>query len=426
MLPTGDLSNLPPAARASINASRDSFVTADRGNVRGRNDATFDSRARHFVGWLEATGFTVHNFSLVESDNFPSLLAAYLHAVADGDNLLSLKLIGPAALCGYLTSASEAITLLTRKECSYLDPTTLANKRPKTLPMLGEIIRQRSAWKAPLPRKEPFTLAMIDALRDFLQAQTQRSSITHVFLISEYAVYDWLRLGVFTGSRISEYGQTSTARSKITGKRYACIPNSPDAGPWANQPLAFLAEDFTFYSATAILVDNRFCLLNTALEHIWELHIRFRFDKSKNNFTIRKFTRLPGMRFDPVIAAINIIRRAHILGILPGEPLGQYRAIGSSVNSLLQDSHVRDHLRMACRLAYPDPRHYCRIHILGLVAHSNRVTAALCLKLGGASDEEIAFRLRWHIASVPTYLRECFHGIDTMMQKAINGVYRTG
>ena len=231
---------------------------------------------------------------------------------------------------------------------------------------------------------------------------------------------------MFTGSRISEYGQTSTARSAVTGKRYACIPNSPDAGPWANQPIAFISADFVFYSAAALLVDNEFCLLNTALDHIWEVHIRFRFDKSKNNFTIRKYTCLPGMRFDPVIAAINIIRRAHLLGIPLSEPLGQYRAMSSSANSLLQDSHVRDHLRLACKLAYPDPRHYCRIHILGLVSHSNRVTAALCLKLGGASDEDIAFRLRWHIASVPTYLRECFNGIDQMMRTAINGVYRTG
>ncbi len=53
------------------------------------------------------------------------------------------------------------------------------------------------------------------------------------------------------------------------------------------------------------------------------------------------------------------------------------------------------------------------------------LTAALCLKLGGASDEVIAFRLRWHVASVPTYLRECFNGIDIVMQIAIRGVFQT-
>jgi len=267
---------------------------------------------------------------------------------------------------------------------------------------------------------------MIDALRGYLLDKSQRECITVIFLTSEYAVYDWLRLGVFTGSRVSEYGQTSAATKSASGRRFARIPNSPDAGIWANQPIAFIEPDFAFYNSKSILVDNAFCLLATALDHIWELHLRFRFDKSRTNFTIRKYTRLPGAQFDPVIAAINIIRRAHILSIPTSEPIGQYRNIGSSLNSFIQDRHVRDHLRLACRLAYPDPNHYCRIHILGLVAHSTRVTAALCLKLGGASNEEIAFRLRWHISSVPTYLRECFMGIDEIMQTAINGVHRTG
>jgi hypothetical protein len=66
---------------------------------------------------------------------------------------------------------------------------------------------------------------------------------------------------------------------------------------------------------------------------------------------------------------------------------------------MIRDHEVHNHLRLACcALAYPDPRHCCRIHILGLVAHSaRRVTAALCLKLGGASDEEIALSLYWHM-----------------------------
>jgi hypothetical protein len=99
---------------------------------------------------------------------FPSILAAYLHAVAAGDNCLNLMTLGQGALRGYLTAASNAITMLTKKPCSYLDPTTLAHKRLKTLPMLGEIISQRGAWKEPLPWKEPFTIAMIDSLRPFL------------------------------------------------------------------------------------------------------------------------------------------------------------------------------------------------------------------------------------------------------------------
>jgi hypothetical protein len=42
------------------------------------------------------------------------------------------------------------------------------------------------------------------------------------------------------------------------------------------------------------------------------VHIRFRFDKSKHNFTIRKYKRIPTAAFDPVLAVINIFRRAHM------------------------------------------------------------------------------------------------------------------
>jgi len=155
------------------------------------------------------------------------------------------------------------------------------------------------------------------------------------------------------------------------------------------------------------------------------LHLRFRFDKSRQNFTIRKYTRLPAAPFDPVIVAVNLLRRASLLQIPPSEPIGQFRHSSGTSNSMLFDRHVRDVMRQACCLAYPDPNHYCRLHISGIVAHSNRVTAALCLHLGGASNEEIAFRLRWHVSSVPTYLRECFNGIDTIMQTAICGAFQS-
>jgi hypothetical protein len=347
-----------------------------------------------------------------------------LTAVAAGDNLQQLPSLTAKTLNGYLSTAGATITFVTNQPCSYHDPSTIANKRPKTHPMIAEILRQRSTWRVPLPRKEPFTLAMFDELRAWLLLQSRSSTILATFLWREYAVYDWARLAIFTGSRISEYGQTSSHRTS-TGGPFAKIPVSRDAGVWAGQPLAFIADDFTFYSYQCILLHRRYCLLNTALVHIYEVHIRFRFDKSKDNFTIRKYCRIQDAPFDPVLAAINIIRRAHLLQIPSHEPLGQFRRPQGSTNSQLMDSHVRDVMRMACRLAYPNPAHYCRIHISGLVAHSGRVTAALCLKLGGATDEEIAFRLRWHVLSVPTYLRECFNGIDEAMQTAIRGVYKT-
>jgi hypothetical protein len=333
---------LPPELFV-IHDSRDTFVTADQGHVRRHNDRTLEARARHFTSWIEAAGFAVDNFGPVAVGSFPSILAAYLAAVAARDYYLQLTALGPAALRGYVAAASDTITLLPGTACSYLDPATLWSKRPKILPMLGEIICQRSAWKEPLPRKEPFTLAMIDALRACFLLESTKTSVAQVFLISEHAVCDWLRVGLFAGSRISEHGQTSSSESPGCS-RFAHTPNSSNAGIWANQPLAFIEADFVFFNRASLLIDNHFCLVNTALDHIHEIHLRFRFDKLKPNFTIRKCIPLPSAPFNPVIATINVIRRGHILGLPPTERMGQCRAISSSFNSMLRDSNVSNHL----------------------------------------------------------------------------------
>ena len=88
---------------------------------------------------------------------------------------------------------------------------------------------------------------------------------------------------------------------------------------------------------------------------------------------------------------------------------------GSSSYKFLKDSDVRDVMRFSVDLAYPDSNHYMRLHRHLIVPHSNRVTAAVCLQKGGAGNDEIAFKLRWHPTSVPTYLRDCFQAVgDTL------------
>ena len=59
------------------------------------------------------------------------------------------------------------------------------------------------------------------------------------------------------------------------------------------------------------------------------------------------------------------------------------------------------------------------------IANASILGKLRCLKNGGATDAEIVFRLRWHVVSVPTYLRECFDGVDTIMARAIAGAIRS-
>jgi hypothetical protein len=58
-----------------------------------------------------------------------------------------------------------------------------------------------------------------------------------------------------------------------------------------------------------------------------------------------------------------------------------------------------------------------------LVAHSNQVTAAVCLQQGGTLNDKIAFWLHWKPASSPIYLQDCFQAVGDTLQKALIGAF---
>ena len=236
-----------------------------------------------------------------------------------------------------------------------------------------------------------------------------------------FVVWDWLRLGVFTGSRLAEYAQSNLRAHQ----RYQTIPTTSDAGQWAGMALAFTAEDFTFFDAGHCCVPKADIVREYKQHTLCTVHIRFRFDKSKTNFSIRKFTATEDAILDPVDAAVSIIRRAQMLCVPKTEPVGVYSKMGRKEYCFLRDYHITPALRSMCVRAYPDPSHYLWLHIHRLVPHSNRVTAAVCLKMGGATDEDIAFRLQWKVASVPTYLRECFQEVGNIILKTLQGAFKT-
>jgi hypothetical protein len=108
-----------------------------------------------------------------------------------------------------------------------------------------------------------------------------------------------------------------------------------------------------------------------------------------------------------------------------GNP-SEFIGLVSRKYSFLRDFHISAIMKRTRVLAYPGPTHYVPVHIAQIVPHSNGITSAVSLKLGGAKDEEIAFRLRWHVSSVPTYLRECFQQqVGTVVQMALLAAYRT-
>jgi hypothetical protein len=389
MLPAGDVSHLPPTIRAAHHASVIDFLGADRGVVRGGNDKTFDTRCRYFAAWLAAGGYDLDSARMIAPTDFIVILGAYLSETKSGRNLKGLSALTGQTLCGYIKGAATVLHLLTGHPCSYFDAATLHNQRPALHPYLAEQLSQRVAWHAPKPKKEPFTLPMFDALKRHLTEKSGSAKRLPTFLSQEYACYDWTRLGLFTGSRISEHGQVKIP----PGTRYATVPSTHGAGIWGGTAVALIESDFRFYDSQVRLLPAETCLLSDAANLIEEVHIRYRFDKSRDNFTIRKYCHQPSAPFDPIIACINILRRASLLAIPKHEALGQFRNYLKGRNDCLRATHVTNVMRLACRLAYPDAKHYMRVHELRIIAHLNRVTAACCLKAGGATYEEIVFIL---------------------------------
>lgn len=115
-----------------------------------------------------------------------------------------------------------------------------------------------------------------------------------------------------------------------------------------------------------------------------------------------------------------------MLGIpLLDYPIGAYRPPNAATGqfAFLNGDIIKRVMQFACRLAYPDPRHYMRTHCHLIMSHSNRVTAAVAMFHACMSIETIAQRLRWCVESVTFYLRDCFKAIGPLTEKAIEGAF---
>jgi hypothetical protein len=337
-----------------------------------------------------------------------------------GNSLRNTKNPSDKTIRGYMTSAAEAWKALTGMTVPlYEDPKD--GERAKLKPIVADILSQHRNWKPTKQKREPYTFAMFQALNDFLC--TSISIDGSVFLQERWAIFDWTRLGIFTGSRLAEYGQ-----SKPTpGALFATVPWTTHAGEWAGTPLAFIRDDFTFYDDKFVQLLQSEATQDSPPRVAHSVFIRFRFDKSPTNFSIRKFRRISGTFLCPVKATISILRRADMLGI-PGDfPIGAFRMPSQQPGefTFIKGDNVKRVMQEACVFGHPDPNHYMRKHIHLIQSHSNRVTAAVAMFNAGVPMETIANRLRWSVESVKHYLRECTTKIGFLTERAIQGAMMT-
>jgi hypothetical protein len=346
---------------------------------------------------------------LTDSAKTVQLIGAFAWSVKQGHGLQSTKNPAAGTVAGYIKSAALWLQTTYRQDIKTYSLTS-SGTATGLHPLLSDLIATQRAWCKPQKKKEPFTFAIFDFLHQGVSAAALHDRQT--LLGRTAAIFDWTGLGLHTGSRLAEYGQSKPEK----GSPFARVPQ----GPCTGQALAFVKEDFLYYDKAGCLLDQ-LTLISQPAPPGTTLHVSFRYDKSATNHSIRKFTSIPGSFLCPLTRSLSILRRAHALGVPPGYPIGVFRTDDSGAFRFLTGNDVQHVMRAACLGAYPDASHYLRIHIKRLVSHSNRVTAAVALRAAGLSIDDIAYRLRWKAESVETYLRECYQSIGDVTQKAIAG-----
>jgi hypothetical protein len=412
------LASLPAAAQAALAAELDHFRVVPRGGVRAGNDRTFDARATYFADWLSSYGYTDELLAALAPAQVIATLALFVLQCSKGENIQGRRDLHAKTITGYLRSAAAFLEVHT----GVAAPLFVDASGKTWHPLLAEVLAQRRNWGAPKPRKDPVTSQMFTAMHELQQSAERADPAAALDEFS--ALADWCFLGVHTGSRLGEYGQSTGGC--LDPHVFARVPSVADAGVWAGSPLAFIAADFVLYDLKRVRLDHATFLAGLGAADLasavdaGEVAVRFRFDKSKVNHTWRKFRRLIGNPHCPVWRVISILRRAFALGVPAAYPLGVFRSAPGAFRYINGD-RMSFFLKRVCIAAYPDPLHYMRLHINCLMSHSLRVTACVALAAAGMSHEEIAFRLRWSVPSVQFYLRDSEADIGRFTVAAVRG-----
>jgi len=195
-------------------------------------------------------------------------------------------------------------------QVSVICPTT-----NKILPLFCNMITQSIKWGTPLPKREPYMQQMLETFCIQVRALIKQDPLQHC--LQFLAIFNWICLSLFTGSRGNEYCQTSSRCNHVLH-----VPCNGVEGSHRGEPLAFMMSDFQFLTATATIVS---ALEALAKPHsIIELQICFQFDKSPINGHWCKFFRTKHKYLCPVLASLSIAQQALKLCIPWLDPLGVY------------------------------------------------------------------------------------------------------
>jgi hypothetical protein len=250
MLPSTHLQTAGSTLSRIVGDFEASLSSRDRGSVRAGNDHTFDSRARHFVDWLGVEGIQwselVHSVRLANERVVISVFGRFLEYVSQGRGLRSTANPQAGTLAGYLRAAHTLLESATGVSIPYVYSGAMAkgSGSSRMHSALADILAQQHNWSKPKQKKEPFTHDLLGALH--AHVAYLKSLDPSTFLDATAAVFDWLALGLHTGSRLGEYGQSKPSKQHPfatvlagphQGESPLCDPTSSSGPPpWCSSP----------------------------------------------------------------------------------------------------------------------------------------------------------------------------------------------
>jgi hypothetical protein len=350
------------------------------------------------------------------------VIGQYAAEVASGRNLSAMDNLSDDTIMGYINAAAAWIQCQTGQAVPLYSNEGGSRPDRKLHPMLSSLLADRRKWTKKRELRLPISGLMMNAMHAMV-SEDYCTSGDSSNLSRNAALYDWICLGLFTGHRLGEFGQSVLPQGSRALSFDPLPTNKHIPRSWRGKPKAFVRDDFTFYDKNLNLVDHHALVRHPRLAEY--VHIRWRYDKSKFNFIVKQYQRQHGTSLCPVKRATNIMVRAMQLHLpLDTEPLGMF--VGANRQTYtIRGSHVKAFLQEACRRAYPDPKNYFRRNIQLFQAHSIRITACVALDNAGVAHEDIAFRLRWNSDAIKGYLRDCFRHVGELTARTVAGICST-
>jgi hypothetical protein len=243
-------------------------------------------------------------------------------------------------------------------------------------------------WEMTKNKVDPVTQAIVDGMRE-LTEDTHPDSL-------EFAMVDWMVVGLATGYRCIEWAQKHAPKKKDSAWQFDRA-DDPHKSIYA-----VCGKDIVFLDKNEVPIQNPH---EVNIDQIAAVRVTWRIQKNRENNYKIKFAKMAGnSRWCTVRAWLRIDARATRLGVTPEEPLAVYkRNKGSKSASFIVAAQITRLIRSGAEKA-----HGVHPNDSGLkfTPHSIRVGACVILHVAGCSAMTIKQRLRWKSDSFMDYLRD--------------------